>query len=260
MIPKIIHYCWLSNEPIPSNLQNYINGWKHLLPDYDFKWWNKQNFDIHCVNWVKQAYEKRKWAFAADYIRAYALYTEGGFYLDSDVLLNKTLNSYLNFGFVSSIEYNPSYRNIIKKGVDSNNQRRDKEHYLPGIGIQAAIIGGEAGHPFLKDLIEYYRNREFIKPDGSLDTLPAPAIYMLLLEKYGIKYIDKAQYLKNAIRILDSSVFASIPTCKFTSAAIHMGAGSWVEQKYSSRISMKNLLRKSLFIRKLLNQFNLRSL
>ncbi|EYA44040.1 glycosyltransferase sugar-binding region containing DXD motif family protein [Bacteroides fragilis str. 3397 N3] len=30
---------------------------------------------------AKEAYEKRKWAFAADYIRLFALYNYGGFFL-----------------------------------------------------------------------------------------------------------------------------------------------------------------------------------
>lgn len=230
------------------------------MPDYKFKWWNKQTFDIHSVKWVEQAYNNKKWAFAADYIRAYALYTEGGFYLDSDVLLNKRLDEYLEYGFVSSMEYNPPYRDIIRRGIDSHYDRIDKSHYLPGLGIQAAIIGGEAGNPFLKDLMDYYDGRNFIKEDGSFDILPAPAIYMLLLEKYGIKYVDKTQNLRNCIKIFDSGVFSSISTCKFTSVAIHMEAGSWVERKYKSSNHVKELLRNSLFVRKLTNQFGLRSL
>lgn len=44
MIPKIIHYCWLSDEPIPVNLQRYIDEWHKLMPDYKFKKWNKQAY------------------------------------------------------------------------------------------------------------------------------------------------------------------------------------------------------------------------
>lgn len=55
------------------------------------KKWDKKAFDIHSVKWVEDAYAQKKWAFCADYIRAYALFTEGGFYLDSDVIVNKNL-------------------------------------------------------------------------------------------------------------------------------------------------------------------------
>ena len=36
MIPKIIHYCWLSNDPIPDDLKTCMDSWKKYLPDYEF--------------------------------------------------------------------------------------------------------------------------------------------------------------------------------------------------------------------------------
>ena len=74
MIPKIIHYCWLSGDPIPSSMQQYMHTWKEKLIGYEFILWDKSRFDIHSVKWVEQAYEERKYAFAADYIRICALY------------------------------------------------------------------------------------------------------------------------------------------------------------------------------------------
>ena len=49
MIPKIIHYCWLSNDPIPSNIQHYMDSWKKYLPDYEFIHWNFDKFDKSCT-------------------------------------------------------------------------------------------------------------------------------------------------------------------------------------------------------------------
>lgn len=37
MIPKTIHYCWLSDEPIPANIQKYIDGWRKVMPEYRIK-------------------------------------------------------------------------------------------------------------------------------------------------------------------------------------------------------------------------------
>ena len=59
MIPKIIHYCWLSNDPIPDVLLKYMNSWKEHLPDYDFMLWNFDRFDINSSIWVKEAFENR---------------------------------------------------------------------------------------------------------------------------------------------------------------------------------------------------------
>ena len=91
MIPKIIHYCWLSGEPYPEKIQNCIASWKERLPDYKIKLWDMNSFDVNSIDFVREAVSVKKWAFAADYIRLYALYREGGIYLDSDVLVKKFL-------------------------------------------------------------------------------------------------------------------------------------------------------------------------
>lgn len=253
MIPKIIHYCWLSDEPIPQKLQNYIDGWKKLMPDYQFKKWDKKAFDIHSVKWVEDAYANRKWAFAADYIRAFALYTEGGFYLDSDVLLQKRLDDFLNAGFVSSIEYNPSCIDAIKSCIDENAHRKESVQRVSSFGIQAAIIGSEKGHVFPKNLLDYYHTRSFIKEDKTFDQLPAPAIYGLLMEKYGFIYKDVNQKLDHDIMIYNSSVFAGFQTCTFHSVGIHMCAGSWVDD--GSQFSFIKRIKKILLVRKIYNTF-----
>lgn len=58
MIPKIIHYCWLSGDPIPEDLQAHMKSWKEKLIDYEFILWDRNRFDINQCKWVKEAYEK----------------------------------------------------------------------------------------------------------------------------------------------------------------------------------------------------------
>lgn len=99
MIPKVIHWCWLSGEQLPEKIQNCVDSWKKILPDYKIKCWTTKNFDINSVQYVKEAFDQRKWAFCADYIRAYALYTEGGIYLDSDVEVLKSFNDFYSIIF-----------------------------------------------------------------------------------------------------------------------------------------------------------------
>lgn len=85
MIPKKIHFCWLSGDEFPPLIQYCIDTWEKVLPDYEIILWDTKRFDINSIAWVKEAFEAKKYAFAADYIRLYAVYTEGGIYLDSDV-------------------------------------------------------------------------------------------------------------------------------------------------------------------------------
>lgn len=257
MIPKILHYCWLSDDPLPIELSNYINEWQKKMPDYQIKKWDKRAFDIHSSKWVEQAYNNRKWAFAADYIRAYALYTDGGFYLDSDVKVISSFDKYLNYGFVSSVEYHKQFN---RNEIDESFHRIPSVEYVSGIGIQAAIIGAEKGHPFPLEVLNYYKSREFIKQDGTFDMLPAPIIYALILEKKGFIYANQEQTLENNIKLFKANVFADYTSCTWTSKAIHMCYGSWVDnnQKIMKRFKFLQKFQKNLFLRKLANMLNIK--
>ena len=61
MIPKKIHYCWLSNDPFPEKIQMCMASWKKVMPDYEWKLWNTETFDIEqSVPYVKEAFANRK--------------------------------------------------------------------------------------------------------------------------------------------------------------------------------------------------------
>ena len=53
-IPRIIHFCWLSGEPYPNNIQKCLDSWKKNLPSYEIKLWSKDTFDINSVQWVRE--------------------------------------------------------------------------------------------------------------------------------------------------------------------------------------------------------------
>ena len=89
MIPKKLHYIWLSNDPMPLLPRICIDSWKRHCPDFEIVHWDmeKCRHIIESVPFVREAVEHSKWAFASDYIRLYAVYQEGGIYLDSDVYM-----------------------------------------------------------------------------------------------------------------------------------------------------------------------------
>ena len=150
MIPKIIHLCWLSGDPYPTKIARCLKSWKEFLPDYEVVLWDTQRFDLNSSLWVKQAFEKKKYAFAADYIRFYALFHIGGIYLDSVVEVLKSFDDLLDLPYFIGAE---------------------KSH-LP----EAAIIGAEKGCDWIGHCLDYYQGRSFIKTDGSLDILISPEI------------------------------------------------------------------------------------
>lgn len=216
MIPKIIHFCWLSGDKYPSKIQYCIESWKKKLPDYEIRLWDLSRFDIHSSVWCKEAYEAKKYAFAADYIRCYALYTEGGIYLDSDVEVIKRFDDLLELPYFIGEEQ--------------------------GGNVEPAIMGCEKGWELMRMMLDYYKDRHFLKGDGfDLATLPN-----IMSEKICDQY-DYVKVLNIKDFMIDSSKVCVFPAeyfspkfpngfqCPITSNtyAVHHFSASWypVEKK-----------------------------
>ena len=65
-IPKIIHYCWFGKKEKTEMVNKCIRSWEEKLNDYEIIEWNEENFNINSNIFVKQAYEKKKFAFVSD--------------------------------------------------------------------------------------------------------------------------------------------------------------------------------------------------
>ena len=142
-IPKKIHYCWFGNNPLPEDQKKYIETWKKYCPDYEIKEWNEKTFDINSNKYVKEAYEARKFAFVSDYVRLYAIYKEGGIYMDTDVEVLKPLDKFLE-----------------NKAFTGFENEKD---------IVTGTMGGQKGSKWIKLLLEDYDNISFYKENGEMD-------------------------------------------------------------------------------------------
>lgn len=234
MIPKIIHYCWLSNDKIPSKLNDYMKTWDIYLPDYEKKHWNFSIFDINQSVWVKEAFENKKYAFAADYIRLYALYHFGGFYLDMDVEVLKSFNPLLKLPIVLCWE------------KDSN-------------GLEVAAFGVEPKSPIIKICLDRYIDRHFIKQNGELDTEILPLIVKNTLIKNDYKLIS-VNSIEDALSITNSNEIPVFPPEFFSPKSykngqikktintycIHHFEGSWVSKKNKLKILLQRLLGRKI--------------
>ncbi len=167
-IPKIIHYVWFGGKKLPI-VEKCIESWKKNCPNFEIVEWNEKNFDVNSHPFVKEAIEKKKWAFAADYIRIFALYNFGGVYLDTDMEIFEDLSPLLENGAFFASE---------NKWV-----------------VGSAIIGCVKGHPLIKQFLDYYDNRRFIKKNGSLDTQPNTYIMTTIL-KYDNHIHPKGKFLQ----------------------------------------------------------------
>ena len=226
MIPKIIHYCWITedNKPLPDLVQKCIQTWKMYLPDYEIKKWDINNFDININNFVKEAYINKKYAFVSDYIRLYALYNYGGIYLDTDVKVLKSLDSFLDNKFFVGFE--------------------DEER------IATCITGSEKKHIILKSLMESYDNKNFVNIDGSFNMEPNTVLMTEVLRQNGIK-IENIYQKNNLITVYPKDFFCPLKgyngdlNVTKNTFAIHLFNASWFDEKDRRR----NLLYRDLYQR-----------
>ena len=225
MIPKIIHYCWISTDEKPELVQRCMRTWREKLPDYEFILWDARRIADEIKNtFVDEAIMMRKWAFAADYVRCFAVYKYGGIYLDTDVEVFKSFDDMLdNKMFIgqegATYHYNGHVRKVTR--------------------LTSHCFGAEPEHPYVKLCLYYYKNRRFIKsmnwdlPDHMrYDQTLLPEIQAELLTCYGYKiqayYFNKKQTLAHGIKVYPPRYFdAPVSLSMKNVYCIHHCAGSW---------------------------------
>lgn len=228
MIPKIIHYCWFGRGEKPELAVKCIESWKKYLPDYELKEWNEDNFDISQNQYVREAYESRKFAFVTDYVRLYAIYTEGGIYMDTDVEVVGTFDKFLHHHAFSGFE------------TDGN--------------VPTGMMAAEKGSMWAKDLLDQYQNRVFLLPDGSFDmTTNTTVITDYMLDK-GLILNNQFQDFPKLCTMYPADFFCPKDhrtgkiRCTRNTVCIHHFAGSWLEHGFfrDLRHNLKTFLVKMI--------------
>ncbi|MCQ2146596.1 MAG: glycosyl transferase [Bacteroidales bacterium] len=239
MIPKIIHYCWFGHGEMSPLAKKCIQSWREKLPDYEIKEWNESNFDLNLYPYTKEAYEKKKYAFVADVVRLYALYSDGGIYMDTDVEVLKSYDPFLHHTAFSGYE-------------------TDK--------VTTGIMASEKGGEWVKHNLDYYTDRHFILEDGTMDqTVNVVTIYKYMLELgfrgdntfqdfpgiitiYPRDYFCPKSYYDGIIRLTDNTV------------VIHHFEGSWHSKKDKLKYKFLKSLSKGIpgkiksFVKKLIGK------
>lgn len=220
MIPKVIHYCWFGGKELPKEAVKCIESWKKFCPDYEIIEWNENNFDVKSNQYVFEAFQSKKWAFITDYVRLYVLVKYGGFYMDTDVELIKSLNSLLDYHAVSGFENNHS--------------------------IHTGLMACEKGFPLFDELLHEYDDIHFIKNDGSLDLTTNVERITNTCKKYGLILNDSLQIISNFTLLphdylcpKDHST-GRIHLTKNT-ICIHHFAGSWVDSNKRLKLRLIRL-------------------
>ena len=231
MIPKIIHYCWFGGKEKPVSVLKYIETWKKVLPDYEIKEWNEQNFDINKLRFTKEAYLLKKYAFVADVCRLYALLTEGGLYFDTDVEVKKSFNELLF--------------NDVFIGLEEEKSQR----------IGTSVIGAIKGNSFIAKSYDHYKNLSFILDNGSFNTIPNTLVLSNLLKTekslkvkvYPVDYFSPIDFETKRLKMTERTY------------SIHHFTGTWLPKyrQIESAFWKKLGLRDKQLIFKILRKLHL---
>lgn len=221
MIPKIIHYFWQSDKPMPEKLRRCLDSWSKYCPDFELRCWTGDSLGADTPLWVTQALEQKKFAFAADYMRYYALYHFGGVYMDTDVELLKPFGKLIDAPYLMG-------------------------HETHGNQVESGFVAIEPGHPFIKAMLDYYDGRPFIKADGSLDMRGLPDTLREVADTHGFTFVDAAtpdeiSIRPNEISLLPAEYFSpiSLQTMRLTvtenTVAIHHFAATWKPRSHRAK-------------------------
>ena len=169
MIPKKIHFCWFSGEAYPESVQRCMDSWRKHLPDFELVHWDATKARATGIPWVLEALEQKKWAFAADAVRLYALWTEGGIYLDTDVEVLRP------FGDLLERPYFFGYENGSKR-------------------IEGAVMGCEPGCEPVAAALEYYKAHAFLYSEGEVDQMVLPNILREAFGKFNLEILPESAF------------------------------------------------------------------
>jgi len=141
MIPKIIHCCWLSGELKSQLALRCRASWRKFAPDYEIREWNLSAISTPSAlsSFCAEAIRCRKWAFAADWVRFFALEREGGLYLDYDFELVAPIDDLMAGGAFVAGQWMPN----------------------GSVGMEPAVLALEKGSPIAAAMLKYYETASF---------------------------------------------------------------------------------------------------
>lgn len=210
MIEKKIHYCWFGGNPLPELVIKCIASWKEHCPDYEIIEWNESNFDLKICPYVQEAFACKKWAFISDYVRLFVLYHFGGIYMDTDVEVLASLDSFLeNEGFL---------------GFENETS------------VSTGIMGAEQGNTFIYSLLQDYSNRHFLLPNGQMDMTTNVKVMTQAVKTLGL-IINNSKQTISGFTVYPSDYFSPKDSRSLkvhlteNSVAIHHFNGAWENQR-----------------------------
>ncbi len=197
-------------------------SWRSVLPDYEFVLWDMERVKEIDSRWMSSAIEAKKWAFAADYIRLYALDKYGGIYLDCDVLVKKSFNNLLERDYIIG---------------------RERRNFV----LEAAVIGACPNLDWLKVCLDFYKNKTFDIRELNKTSILLPYVMKNAIESRGLTLKESSESVN------EKGMFNYFPYIYFSprdnmngeieensiSYCVHLFDGSWASPYQKKYLQIK---------------------
>lgn len=229
MIPKMIHFCWFGGKPMPESTRKYIRTWRQFLPDYRIIKWSEKNFDIQSApDYVKEAYEAKKYAFVSDYVRVQKLLQYGGIYFDTDVEVIRPFEQFLEgHSMVMCFEGDQT--------------------------LSTAFFACCKGHPFMEEFEKTYHTRHFLQKNGGMDLTVINTGISRQAREWGIDLSrDEYQETAHHTAVYPAAYFSAFDIKNWhekpnsDTCTIHHMDASWVDKKGTIHITVIKSLQRVL--------------
>ena len=200
-IPLKIHYVWMGGAKKPELVLRCIESWKKYMPEYEIIEWNESNFDVNMMDYTREAYEQKKWAFVSDVVRTYALNTYGGIYFDTDVELFSAPKEIFCIG-------------DVVLGFDTE--------FLLSTGVMATV----PHHPVFEKLWCQYTTACFT--NANTEETINTRLTFIVIDYIQKKRIINGEHLIRNIKIYPREYFSNNGTMKTPPVfAVHYFTGTW---------------------------------
>lgn len=231
MIPRIIHYVWVGDKPLPRKYEVNIRSWRETNPEFEIRAWTNETVDRENA-YLDRCFTEKNWANASNYLRFMALNMYGGVYLDTDVMLIRPLK--------------PMLKHNCFFGFQSEERESD--------WVNNAVFGAVPGHWFIRLCMDRLV-AEFDGTEPANHSAPR-LVTRLLLENGLVDYRRRGVNVKD-IKIYPQKVFYphrwneafSFGTVTDKTIAVHFWDKTWHEApEGDSSVDTKETLRESFEI------------
>lgn len=236
MIPKIIHYIFLSKTEKPNPLfPKFMKKTKNMHPGWEIKTYNEddaqrilfEHFPLLLPTYNNyQHYVQR-----ADFLRVILVYLYGGFYMDMDMFCLKNLNALLEFKLVLAEE-----RTIlpVEKLFFERNRDVVVKHRME---VGNYMFGSESKHPFWLYLIRMMVNKSIIniETEGDILETTGPLLLTSVYHMYKKKF-PEILLLRNLDRHCINQFDENEVSCHFGNYAAHVHTGTWRWQSIKNKV------------------------